>query len=255
MNVLPLAVVRPALCFMTFLIVPLLSGQTSAGTLEGRIFNETSGTYLSNARVSVGVDLQTFTDEFGHYRFPVVAAGTAQVRVFYTGLPAQEKAVTIVAGERVTQDFTLGGTSDPNAPVQLGAFVVASSRDMTAAALAVNEQRFTQNIKTVASTDSFGDIADGNVGEFVKFLPGVSLGFSGGHAASISVGGMPPESTPIMIDGNRVASATAETRQMQLDQISINNMSRVEVIRSQNPDSPASGIGGSVNLIPKSAFE
>ena len=36
---------------------------------------------------------------------------------------------------------------------------------------------------TVLSTDTFGDIADGNVGEFVKFLPGVSLGFSGGHAS------------------------------------------------------------------------
>jgi hypothetical protein len=66
---------------------------------------------------------------------------------------------------------------------------------------------------------------------------------------------MPPEATPIMIDGNRVASASAETRAVQLDQISINNMSRVEVSRSQNPDNAASGIGGTVNLIPKSAFE
>jgi hypothetical protein len=71
-------------------------------------------------------------------------------------------------------DFALSrdGSADPNAPVQLDSFIVAASRDMTAAALAVNEQRFAQNIKTVLSTDTFGDIADGNVGEFVKFLPG-----------------------------------------------------------------------------------
>jgi len=171
MKPLLLAGVRLAFGFWLVFPVSIVSAQTPTGTLEGRIFSETSGTYLSNARVSVGADLQTFTDEFGHYRFPAVPAGSAPVRVFYTGLPAQEKAVTIAAGQRVTQDFTLGGTSDPNAPVQLGAFVVASSRDMTAAALAVNEQRFTQSIKTVASTDSFGDIADGNVGEFVNFSP------------------------------------------------------------------------------------
>jgi len=100
------------------------------------------------------------------------------------------------------------------------------------------------------ASDSFGDIADGNVGEFVKFLPGVSLGFSGGHAATISLGGMPPESTPITIDGNRVASAQTD-RAIELDQISINNMSRVEIVRSQNADAPANGIGGTVKPDPQ----
>lgn len=247
-----------ACLFACFFSSPLRAQSTAGGTVEGRVANDALGTYLTNARVTLASGHQTFTDEFGYYRLTGVPAGEARVRVFYTGMPTQDRTLTVAAGQSVRQDFGLGAdnaAANPNAAVKLDSFVVAASRDMTAAALAVNEQRFTQNIKTVVSTDSFGDIADGNVGEFVKFMPGVSLGFSGGHAASISVGGMPPESTPIMIDGNRVASATAETRQVQLDQISINNMARVEVIRSQNPDSPASGIGGSVNLIPKSAFE
>ncbi|MBL9200568.1 MAG: TonB-dependent receptor [Opitutaceae bacterium] len=245
---------RALLALAGFLVSTTLAAGADA-ILEGRVAHATLGTYLGNARVTLGPDRVTFTDEFGHYRFTAVPAGEARVRASYTGLPAVEKAVTLAPGARAQQDFALGEAVDPRAPVRLDAFVVAAAREMSGAALAVNEQRFTQVIKTVASTDAFGDIADGNVGEFVKFLPGVSLGFSGGHAASISVGGMPPESTPIMIDGNRVASATAETRQVQLDQISINNMARVEVVRSQNPDNPASGIGGSVNLIPKSAFE
>jgi len=212
------------------------------GTIEGRVAND-SGTYLGNARINAGAAFETFTDPFGHFRLTGVPVGMVRLRVFYTGFPAQERTVTIAAGQRSTQNFVLTATGkgDFDLPVELDAFVVEASRDMTAAALAVNEQRFAQSIKTVMSTDTVGDIADGNVGEFVKFLPGISLGFSGGHAASISVGGLPPESTPIMIDGNRVASATAETRQVQLDQISINNMARVEVIRSQNPDNPASG--------------
>ncbi len=234
----------------------LIAQSTASGTLEGRVANDT-GSYLGTARVTIGPTLETFTDSFGFYRFSAVPPGNVRVRVFYTGFPALERTVQILAGQRTTQDFilSLSGTADAEVPVKLDAFVVEAARDMSAAALAVNEQRFTQAIKTVVSTDSFGDIADGNVGEFVKFLPGVSLGFSGGHASTISIGGLPPESTPITIDGNRLASAAAETRAIQLDQISINNMSRVEVVRSQNPDSPANGIGGTVNLIPKSAFE
>lgn len=240
-----------------FLTSPAVPAQTAnaSGSIEGRVFNPAGESYVSNARVTIGGAHETFTDPFGFYRFAVVPAGTTKVRVFYTGFVPQEKEVTVTAGQRATADFVLGGHADPNAPVRLDSFIVQASRDMTAAAVAINEQRFTQSIKTVVSTDTFGDISDGNVGEFVKYLPGISLGFTGGEASSISVGGMPPESTPITIDGNQVASAAAETRAVQLNQISINNMSRVEVVRSRNPDSPANAIGGSVNLVPKSAFE
>ena len=193
-----------ACLFACFFSSPLRAQSTAGGTVEGRVANDALGTYLTNARVTLASGHQTFTDEFGYYRLTGVPAGEARVRVFYTGMPTQDRTLTVAAGQSVRQDFGLGAdnaAANPNAAVKLDSFVVAASRDMTAAALAVNEQRFTQNIKTVVSTDSFGDIADGNVGEFVKFMPGVSLGFSGGHAASISVGGMPPESTPIMIDG------------------------------------------------------
>jgi TonB-dependent receptor len=40
-----------------------------------------------------------------------------------------------------------------------------------------------------------------------------------------------------------------------LEQISISTSSRVEVNRSQTPDSPANAIGGTVNLVSRSAFE
>jgi len=228
------------------------------GSIDGRVENAAAGTYLGNARLTITGGLETFTDAFGYFRFPAVPAGEATVGVFYTGFPAQEKRVRVVAGQVVTQNFslTVSGENDPDATVKLDAFVVAAGREMSAAGMAVNEQRYTQSIKTVVSSDTFGDTADGNVGEFVKFLPGVSLGYTGGQASSISLGGVPADFTPITIDGNRLASATqAESRTIQLDQISINNMARVEIVRSQNADAPANGIGGTVNLIPKSAFE
>lgn len=233
-------------------------GQAAApGVIEGRVFNESSGSYLQNARVTIdGSTREVFTDQFGFFRFSDVPAGSARLKVFYTGLPTQERAVDVAAGSRAEQNFSLrldSPAAREGSPVNLDAFVVESTRDMTSASIAINEQRFARSIKSVLSTDTFGDIANGNVADFAKFLPGVTADGNSG----ISVGGVPYHATPVTVDGFLLASAAGrnESRQVDLQQISINNMSRVEITRSQNPDSPAAAIGGTVNLVPKSAFE
>src|SRR4030095_5332313 len=128
------------------------------------------------------------------------------------------------------QNFSLGRESSPDkdgATVKLDAFVVESTRDMTSASIAINEQRFARTIKSVMSTDVFGDIANGNVADFAKFLPGVTADGNGG----ISVGGVPYHATPVMVDGFLLASAAAraESRQVDLQQISINTMSPLQL--------------------------
>jgi TonB-dependent receptor len=230
------------------------------GVVEGRVFNSTSGTYVNNARVTIdALRLETFTDEYGIYRFSRVPAGEVSVQVFYTGFPADKQVVKVSAGQSVQQNFNLRAAKDAaaDATVTLDAFTVAATRDMSASDVAVNEQRFFAGIKNVVATDSFGDIAEGNVGEFAKFLPGVTLNRDGSDGRSISLGGVPPSGTPIMVDGNGLASAASSSgsRTVELEQISITSMSRVEITRSQNPDSPANAIGGTVNLISRSAFE
>jgi len=73
-----------------------------------------------------------------------VPAGSVRTKVFYTGLPTQEKIVVVTAGGRTEENFSLGrdSRSDPNATVQLDAFVVESTRDMTSASITINEQLF-----------------------------------------------------------------------------------------------------------------
>lgn len=230
------------------------------GSIEGRVFNPASNTYVNNARVTIDAHrLETFTDESGNYRFPRVPAGDATVRVFYTGFPPETQIVKVSAGQSAAQDFSLRGKNETSTDktVKLDAFTVAANRDMAASDIAVNEQRYSTAIKNVVSTDSFGDIAEGNVGEFAKFLPGVTLNRNGSDGFSISVGGVPSGGTPIMVDGNPLSSAASSggSRTVELEQVSITTMSRVEVNRSPSPDAPANNIGGTVNLITKSAFE
>jgi primosomal protein N' len=46
--------------------------------------------------------------------------------------------------------------------------VVASERYKNAAEIAINEERYSPTIKNVVAADAFGDISDGNIGEFVR---------------------------------------------------------------------------------------
>ena len=74
---------------------PIWAAESIAtSTIAGGVASDT-GVYLGNARVTLGVVLETFTDAFGAYCLTGVPAGPVRLRVFYTGFPVQERAVAI----------------------------------------------------------------------------------------------------------------------------------------------------------------
>jgi iron complex outermembrane recepter protein len=252
------ALVRALLLLVGFFLAPWLSAAPDeTGALSGRVMNSASGAFLGRARVTIeGTQLEALTDSSGEYRFASVPAGLVRLHVFYTGLPPSTSNVSIAPGQSNVHDVSIApsGASDV---VELDAFVVESKREMAGAAIAINEQRFAPSIKNVVSADEFGFVPDGNVGELTKFLPGIAVNYAGGEGRSISINGVPPNFVPITVGGFNLASANSSgpNRQTELEQLSVNNISRIEVNFSATPDFPASALGGSVNLVPRSAFE
>ena len=236
--------------------------QSALGTIEGRVLNTRNGEYLEKARVTVdGARLETFTDATGQYRLTGVPTGETRVRVFYTGLAAETAVVNVAAGQIAQRDFNLAGAEvrpvAGDGTVKLDRFVVETSKEMEGAAIAINEQRFASNIMNVVAADEFGHIAEGNVGEFLKFLPGMSIDFVGGDARTISMGGVPSGNVPVSVGGFSLASAASSGtgRSVELEQVSINNIARIEVYHSPTPESPGSALAGGVNMVPRGAFE
>jgi hypothetical protein len=176
-----------------FCAASALAQSATTATLTGRVQNRDAGLYLNNARVSVeGTELQAFTNEAGEYRLAGVPAGQVRLRAFYTGLQAQIATVSAAAGGTVQQDFQLtktGASGSPDAVV-LDTFVVSNARETNADAIAINEQRFAANLKNVVSTESFGPIVQNNIGEFLKYLPGVDLDYVESEARGPRLGGM-----------------------------------------------------------------
>lgn len=240
---------------------PAAGAEAAPATIEGRVFNPLNGAVAENARVSIeSASLVGFTDADGVYRLAGVPPGSVQVRVFFTGFAPQVETLTVTAGQILQKDFSLvpadaaaAGAGDK--VVKLGSFVVGESREMAGAAIAINEQRFAPNVKNVVSTDEFGAVAEGNVAEFLRYLPGLTVDLSGGDARTVSIDGAPAANTPVTLAGLSLSSPTGTGRAVEVGFFNLNNISRIEVSLSPTPDSPGSALAGSVNMVPRSSFE
>ena len=249
-------------------VFPLAAQPASTGEIAGRISSAETGKYLANVRVRVeGTPIQALTDAGGEFRLRGVSPGTAQLVATSTGTTEVTAQVTVQAGQTARQDLTLPvgqAASDRGTVVELDPFSVSASV-LSARAVAINEQRYAANIKNVISADMFGDIGEGNIAEFLKFVPGVAIDYSANVGAGVSVRGFPAANTLVTLDGadmpsagiasNQVPTNQLATRTVSLDALRMNNISRVEVTKSPTPDLPANSMGGSVNVISKSAFE
>jgi len=239
-------------------------GEPSAarGILEGRVLNAATGTYLENVRIRIaGTELETITDREGSYRLDGVSAGRAVVTASYIGLTEMTLPVQVSAGQVTRRDLelSLAGAPVATAPgelVKLDQVTVVAAREFSAQALALNEQRHAANIKNVVAADEYNGAAAGQLGDFLKFIPGVSAIYSGNLATDISVRGFPGFTTGVSINGGEVAAASlGESRNVQIYAVPLNNVSRIEVNKVPTPDMPASGLGGSVNIIAREGFQ
>ena len=224
---------------------------TSTGTIEGRVQNVMTGSYLNNARVEVkGTNARAFTDEFGRYRLTNVPSGQAMIEVVYTGMESRTIAVNVAPGQSLTQEVGLSPAGQ--GVVQLDRFGVEASKVMAQDVLAINEQRFAANVKTVVATGDLSEHADSNIGQFLKYIPGVS------GTSAIEVRGFPPEFTKLTVDGGAIADAqlqgTSRTFETHYSMTS-DNIARVEVIKMPTPSTGADTMAGSVNMISRRAFE
>ncbi|MBI5766726.1 MAG: TonB-dependent receptor [Verrucomicrobia bacterium] len=254
--------IATALALVLFAAAAAVAQPTATSTLTGRVQNKAAGLALENARVTIaGTSREAFTDAFGEYRLTGLPPGNVTLTVFSTGLAPQTVTVSLAAGETVQRDFALLSADKPTVAsagdaVKLDAFVVGTARETNAATIAINEQRFAAGIKTVLATDALGDVIQNNLGEFVKFLPGVDVGTDQMNSVQIGLRGLPSAYTNIALDGDDVNAAGSgnPTRNTLLQAFSLSNAQRVEIYKVPTPDMPASLAGG-INMVSRTAFE
>jgi iron complex outermembrane recepter protein len=231
---------------------------TETGNITGRILNGATGQYLRSALVSIkGTNISTVAESGGTYTLSGVPAGDVIVRVSYFGLDDAESLVIVRARQVVVHDVTLQTKEDESGVIRLGEFRVVSEREGNAKA--IQDQRHALEIKTVIATDAFGEVSEGNVGEFLKMMPGVMLDYVAADARTLSIGGLDPQYAAILMDGMPIANAGSSNiavgRAFEFEQLSISSIETIELSKTPTPDISGSALAGVVNLRSKGAFD
>lgn len=251
---------------------PVCAQTGATGSITGRVFKPATGEYVRYAEVRVdGTTLTTESDQEGVYRLTEVPVGTATVLVSYTGYETSRASVKVVAGATATLDFNLltaqqAKYETKEGVMQLDAFVVAAEAE--GRSKTIQNQKRSTTIGDFVSSDEFGDVVEGNVGEFLKHLPGVELEYVQFDARGPRLRGLDPQYVGVTMDGVKLASAdafnatvgtdnqgTEGSRAFGFESISLSSIDSVEVFKNLSADLDADAPAGTINLRSKRAFD
>lgn len=255
------AFVRPLATLFLGFAAAVLPAQT--GTISGRIFNPGTQEYVRNVEVRIpGTNLSTQTEGSGFYQLRNVPAGEVTLHVTYPGYNAITEKLTVAAGATAVRDFELSGRvgtrKQGDNVVQLETFVVSTEREGQSKMVA--EQKQAINVKQVMSADNFGDMSEQNIGEFLKYLPGIAIDYVETDTRTAGMGGMDPKYGYVTLDGNAQASGGsgsfgANDRQFEFESVSMNNIESIEVNKTLTADMWGDAPAGTVNLRTRSALD
>ncbi len=231
-------------------LAPVAAQAQSAatGSLAGRVSNKATGSHLEGAVVRIAeLNRTTTTGREGQYLFSGLPSGAYTLRVSYEGLDTVTLASTVEAGLTARADAAL-----ETEVFMLDAVLVAARVEGQAAA--INLQRNAPTLRTVVSADALGQIREGNIGDALVRLPGVSVETRAGVQRTATIRGLAPQYNTVTVDGLRMTNVDGN-RDIALDSFPSNMLARMEVIKAQMPDFPSDAIGGVVNLVTKTAYD
>ena len=249
---------------LLFGLAALVARAAESGSITGRIFNPATGQYVRNAEIRIEETGQTATSEGdGDFELSPVTPGRRTIVVSYVGYRTVTATVDVAAGVAIVKNFdlvsALQADAAPGAPVRLDAFTVSAEREGNAKA--IMDQRHSMNITNTVASDVFGDNAEGNIGEFLKHMPGVEISTNFGEVRSVGLRGLGSEYTSVTVDGMALASSdptaqgAANSRAFTFENVSLSSMDSIEVSKTVSADMDANAPAGTINLRTKRAFE
>ncbi len=246
--------IRPSALLLTCLLPGGAVLSLPAAEIRGTVRHAGTGAFLEAVEITAldHAGVAARTDREGRFVFPNLAPGSYRLRLSYPGSREETREVRLPAATDVhTLEASLSPADEEGPVVQLERFVVASEREGYAASVA--RQKAADNLQNVLSMDTYGTVADGNIGNFVQRLAGVSA-IKDIDIVGVSLRGTPGGATALTLDGARFAGVEGD-RSSRIDQIPSEFIKEIEVIKGSTPDMWADGLAGTINLVTKSAFD
>lgn len=221
---------------------------THAAEISGRVADASGRSGFAGAGVRI-VELgrSVTTDRDGRFRADV-PAGAYTLQIRYLGAPPVTRSVEVDEGGAALGDIAIGEDV-----TVLDNILVVGQRAGQAAA--INQQRESDTLKSIVSSDAIGQFPDQNAAEALQRLPGVSVQRDQGEGRFVTIRGLDPALNSTTINGVRVPGPQDDSRQVNLDVIASDLLETVEVGKTITPDMDADTVGGNVEIKTLTAFD
>jgi TonB-dependent receptor len=239
--------------FLVLLFVLIVSSGMlfAQGMIAGKVVDANTGEYLAGANVMLqGTTMGAATDREGFFMIANVPEGDYQLMINYIGYEDYKAQVSISGTQKrvVLDEIKLNLTAMSTETIVVEGQLEGQMR-------ALNQQRVAPNIKNVVSREQMEQFPDYTTADALRRLPGVYISRDQGEGRYVLVRGTEPRLSNVKVNGEELATSRQEERYAQLDIIGSNQMASLEVVKALTPDLDGDAIGGTVNLITRSAFD
>lgn len=224
------------------------TAQNGRGAISGRA-TDSAGAVLQGAQVELQPrGSPTVTNSRGEFTASDLAPGEYSLTVSYVGFSPFTGNVSVAAGEvaHVWASLKVATKSEE---------VMVYAERARGEAEAINRERTSDNILQVLPVDVITSLPNTNVADALGRLPSVTLERDEGEGKYVQIRGLEPRLSNVTVNGVNVPSPESGVRQIKLDVIPANLVESVEINKTVSANQDGDAIGGSVNLVTKTADE
>jgi TonB-dependent receptor len=236
-----------------FVIAATLSAQAAwaqsgNGSVAGHV-TDSSDAVLQGAQIELQPgDILTKTGAKGEYFLNGLTPGTYTITITYVGFSLFTQVVNVEAGKTATVDTKMQVASSNDQ-------VLVTAERPSGEAEQINRQRTADNVLQVLTNEVITSLPNANIADAVGRMPSVTLERDEGEGKYVQIRGTEPRLTNATIDGVNVPSPESGVRQIKFDAIPSDIVESVEINKTLQANQDGDGIGGSVNMVTKTATE
>jgi TonB-dependent receptor len=240
--------VRILSMFLVLFLLPIsqASAQAAKGTITGDV-KDNGGAALQGATVSLKPQIRPIvSDALGQFTITDMSPGEYAVTIAYVGFSSYDGTVTVVAGQTATIHAVLTVASRNDE-------VIVTADRLFGEAESINRTKAAENIVQVLPADVIVSLPNANIADALGRMSSVTIERDEGEGKYVQIRGTEPRLSNTMVDGVTVPSPESGVRQIKLDTIASDLVGSVELNKTLQANIDADGIGGSVNLVTKTA--
>src|SRR5437660_7376980 len=239
--------------FLFFLVcslwlIPAGQAQSGKGAIAGHVTDSSGGALIGAQATLQPSGVSVVSDARGQFFINDLEPGSYTVTVTYVGFEAFTQTVNVTAGQAANIEAKLGVESQ-------NLEVLVTAERASGEAEAVNRERTADNIVQVLPSEVIRSLPNANMADALGRLPSVTIERDEGEGKYVQIRGTEPRLANVTIDGVNTPSPESGVRQIKLDAIPADIVESVEINKTLQANMDADGIGGSVNLVTKTAGE